>query len=261
MATHKEGRFLLMAESGVYQSGLIPDRSLWVGLNFTDDDIVDALDRARQMLESQAAITDINRRLGIKVDEIPGLVVKVDRVDTNGTDVGRPNYPAFGLDPSVCDYLHLKPENNQLEFRWTLGVFNDQGIGPIPVLFLVTRTGSVTKCVALIWCLAKDIDRDYLGFLLQNRFLENSNERGMEGGLATIYQVGFIVDGLSGGLDILAGSYIIPWKTWETLSMSVYNNAVAKAFVDTAMPWPYPIDMSPDGIFRSPAASSTPSWY
>lgn len=250
-----------MAEPGVYQSDLIPTRSLWAGLNLSTAALADSIGRARQLLESEPAIADINRRLGIKVDEIPAVVVKVDRVDTNANDVGRPNYPAFGLNSSVCDYLHLKPENKQLEFRWTLGVFNDQGIGPIPVLFLVTRTGSVTKCVALIWSLAKEMDRDYFGYLLKNRFLIDSTERGMEGGLATIYQVGFIVDGLSGGLDTLAGSYVVPWKIWETLSNSVYHNAVTQAFIDTAMPWPYPIDMSPDEIFRSPAASSTPSWY
>jgi len=161
----------------------------------------------------------------------------------------------------VCDYLHLKPENNQLEFCWTLGVFNDQVIGPVPVLFLVSRLGSDTRCVALVWCFAKERQRDYFGYLLQNRFLNESTERGMEGGLATIYQTCFIVDGHSGGLDILAGSYVTPWKLWDTLSMSVFHNVVAKSFVDTAMPWPYPIDMSPDGIFGSPSASSTPTWY
>ena len=253
--------FLHMAEAGIYQSDLIPDRSRWVALSYVIQDYVDAMKRAQQLIGSESAISDINRRLGIKVDQIPVVMGDVQRIDTNGLEAGKPNYPAFGLDSSVCDYLHLNPENDQLEFFWTLGVFNDQVIGPVPVLFLVSRLGFDTRCVALVWFLAKERQRDYFGYLLQNRFLNESTERGMEGGLATIYQTCFIVDGHSGGLDILAGSYVTPWKLWDTLSMSVFHNVVAKSFVDTAMPWPYPIDMSPDGIFGSPSASSTPTWY
>ena len=250
-----------MAEAGVYQSDLIPQRGMWESLPFSAQDCADAIGRARQAIDSPAAVADINRRLGIRVDEIPAVVVMVGRVDANGNEPGRPNYPAFAIDSSVCEYLRLDPNNSQVEFRWTLGVFSDPVMGPIPVLFLVSRVGSDTRCVALVWSLAKERDRDHFGYLLQSRMLADTTERGMEGGLAMIYQTGFIVDGATGGLDILAGGYIIPWKIWNTLSMSVYSNAVATAFTKTAMAWPYPIDMSDEGIFRSLSGSSAPSWY
>ena len=250
-----------MAEAGVYQSDLIPQRGAWHPLSFSAQDCADAIERAQQAIESPAAVADINRRLGISVDEIPTVVALVGRVDANGNEPGRPNYPAFVFSPSVCEYLGLDPDNSQVEFRWTLGVFSDPVMGPIPVLFLVSRVRSETRCVAMVWSLAKERDRDHFGYLLQDRLLVDTTERGMEGGLAMIYQTGFIVDGATGGLDILAGGYIIPWKLWDTLSMSVYMNAAAKSFTETAMPWPYPIDMASEGIFQSISSSSSSSWY
>ena len=134
-------------------------------------------------------------------------------------------------------------------------------MGPIPVFFLVTKIDSDVKCIALVWSLVKERDREQFGLLLENRFAEDATGSGVEGGLAAIFQTGFIVDGFSGGKDVLADSYMIPWKLWHTLSMSVFHNAQDQAFRNTAMPWPYPTDMGPDGIFKSPAASSSSTWY
>lgn len=250
-----------MAPQGTYQSNLIPKKSEWANLPYQVEHCGSAIERAAAMMSSDDALRDINRRLGINVDEIPVALAYVGRVDANGRETGQPNYPAFALDPSICAYLNLDPNISEVRFRWTLGVFNDLQMGPIPILFLVTRLGSEERCIALVWSLAKERDREHFGYLLQGRFMADTTERGMEGGFAQIYQVGFVVDGQNGGLDLLAGSYIIPWKTWNTLAMSVYLNAAATAFTNTAMPWPYPTDMSEDGIFGSPAGSSQPSWY
>ena len=183
------------------------------------------------------------------------------RIDATGNEPSKPKYPAFDFAPPLGEYLRLKPDKSDLRFRWTLGVFNDEVMGPIPVFFLVTKIESDVRCIALVWSLVKERDREQFGLLLENRFAENATERGTEGGFATIFQTGFIVNGLSGGKDVLADSYMIPWKLWHTLSMSVFHNAQDQAFRNTAMPWPYPTDMGPDGIFKSPAASSSSTWY
>jgi len=247
--------------SSEYQSGLIPSREEWSNLTFSGDDCAKAFSRAATFLQSEAAIADINRRLGIKVEQIPAGMVQVGRLDVNGNDPNHPKYSAFDFAPPLGEYLRLKPDKSDLRFRWTLGVFNDEVMGPIPVFFLVTKIESDARCIALVWSLVKERDREQFGLLLENRFAEDATERGAEGGFATIYQTGFIVDGLSGGEDVLAGSYIIPWKLWFTLSMSVFHNAQDQAFSNTAMPWPYPTDMGPDGMFKSPAASSSSTWY
>jgi len=247
--------------SSEYQSGLIPSRDEWSNLTFSGDDCAEAFSRAATLLQSESAITDINRRLGIKVEQIPAGMVQVGRLDVNGNEPNHPKYSAFDFAAPLCEYLHLKPDNSDLRFRWTLGVFNDEVMGPVPVFFLVTKIESDVRCVALVWSLVKERDREQFGLLLKNRSAENATESGVEGGFATIYQTGFIVDGLSGGEDVLADSFIIPWKLWFTLSMSVFHNAQDQVFRNTAMPWPYPTDMGPDGIFKSPAASSSSTWY
>jgi len=247
--------------SSDYQSGLIPSRDEWSFLPFSGEDCQEAFSRAATFLQSEAAIADINRRLGIKVEQIPAGMVQVGRLDVNGNDPNHPKYSAFDFAPPLGEYLRLKPDKSDLRFSWTLGVFNDEVMGPIPVFFLVTKIESDVRCIALVWSLVKERDREQLGHLLENRFAENATQSGAEGGFATIYQTAFIVDGLSGGEDILADSFIIPWKLWFTLSMSVFHNAQDKAFSNTAMPWPYPTDMGPDGIFKSPAASSSSTWY
>jgi hypothetical protein len=247
--------------SSEYQSGLIPSRDEWSNLIFSGDDCAEAFSRAATLLQSESAIADINRRLGIKVDQIPAGMVQVGRLDVNGNDPSHPKYSAFDFAPPLGEYLRLKPDKSDLRFRWTLGVFNDEVMGPIPVFFLVTKIESDVRCIALVWSLVKERDREQFGLLLENRFADDATERGAEGGFATIYQTGFIVDGLSGGEDVLADSYIIPWKLWFTLSMSVFHNAQDQAFSNTAMPWPYPTDMGPDGMFKSPAASSSSTWY
>ena len=250
-----------MAAEGVYQSNLVPARSTWSSTVFTEDDCVDAIGRAAEHFSNPTVIADVSRRLGMKVDQVPVGVGIVSRVDANFDDVGQPNYPAFMLFPQIAEYLSIDPDIEGVRFKWTLGVFNDSIMGPVPVIFLATENGSTQRLVALIWSFAKERDRDHFGYLLQARIGEEIQERGMEGGMATIYQVGFVVHGDSGGLDLLAMEYFIPWKTWFTLSTSVYMNAVAEEFQKTAVSWPHPVDLSSDGIFSSPGAGGFKSWY
>ncbi len=250
-----------MPGANFYQSDLIPGTEHWAPLGYSEEMCADAIGRAQESLNKPDAVRDINRRLGINVDRIPATYGIVGRIDANGNEIGHPKYPAFEMHSSVCEYLWLNPNNQELEFLWTLGVFNDQLLGPIPVLFLVSRMYGETRCVALVWSFAKERDREHFGHLLNGRIGEEIMERGMEGGFAFIYQAGFVVDGQAGGLDIHCGQYMIPWKTWNTLALSIFNNAVASEFTKTAMPWPYPTDMSADGIFQSPASSSAPNWY
>ena len=76
--------------SSEYQSGLIPSRDEWSNLTFSGDDCAEAFSRAATFLQSESAIADINRRLGIKVEQIPAGMVQVMRIDATGNEPNKP---------------------------------------------------------------------------------------------------------------------------------------------------------------------------
>jgi hypothetical protein len=250
-----------MAARGEYQSNLIPAESNWQSLHFGEDQCIGAVRRAADYFENAQVIANVKERLGIDISAIPVGIGIVARIDANFQADGQPNYPAFMLFPQFAQYLNLDPDIEGVRFRWTLGVFNDSLMGPLPVLFLATRFQGVDRLAALVWSFAKERDREHFGYLLQSRLFEDMQERGSEGGLAAIYQVGFVIHGDSGGLDLLSQEYLIPWKTWQCLASSIYYNSIASEFQATAPKWPYPTDLSSDGIFSSPGSGGFKCWY
>jgi hypothetical protein len=171
------------------------------------------------------------------------------------------------LDKSVLDYLGLNPDDFAgINFAWTLGVANDTVLGPIPTLFLCSRYRTTDRIVALVWSLTKCTEpqwkdqRGHFNSLLIGK-MEDISWPGAEGGHVAISELTIMVNRPSGGLDLKTEKHIMPHKIWAQLEMSLSHNATTRAFQNSAPAWPYPTDMSEDGVFDCPGAGQFKNWY
>jgi hypothetical protein len=91
--------------------------------------------------------------------------------------------------------------------------------------------------------------------------MEDISWPGAEGGLVAISELTIMVNRPSGGLDLKTNKHTMPRKIWEQLELSLNHNATTQAFQNSAPAWPYPTDMSEDGVFDCPGAGQFMNWY
>jgi hypothetical protein len=233
---------------------------------FSQEECTTAVQRARTVISSDAALREINRRLGLHTTEIPAVICQSAGLDRSPVD-GSPGMPVIHVDSSVVNYLGLDPDDfDGVQFAWTLGVYADPIIGTVPVFFLGVRYQMTDRLVAAVWSLTKctgnDWDQQRASFdALASAQLPDAAFPGAEGGLTQISPIGIIVERLTGGLDVMTTPHLIPAKLWKQLNMGIHHNAVTSAFLDTAEQWPYPTDLGGDSFFGSPATAGFSRWY
>ena len=234
--------------------------------NFSPKDCAEAVGRAQEALSDPRAVGDINRRLRTRAVEVLAVVGACIGLDPESVGSSR-GIPVMQLDKSVLDYLGLNPDDFAgINFAWTLGVANDTVLGPIPTLFLCSRYRTTDRIVALVWSLTKCTEpqwkdqRGHFNSLLIGE-MEDISWPGAEGGHVAISELAIMVNRPSGGLDLRTQKHIMSHKIWAQLEMSLSHNATTRAFQDSAPAWPYPTDMSEDGVFDCPGAGQFKNWY
>jgi hypothetical protein len=226
--------------------------------------VTDALDRAAKFLLTPAATADISRRLNLKLDEVALSFTSCVGVDQTTHSDNQNKSIAMYLPKELTTYLSLSPSIEGVNFAWTLGLYNDKALGPVPVLFLATRYRGRDRVAAQIWVTAKtEPDQRQYFFSLGRGQITTSNwdSRGTEGGLHGVSRIGFIVERESGGLDLMSNQFVITHKMWNALYRNISHNGVARVLQETAPLWPYPTDLDGDSIFNSPAGGGFSYWF
>lgn len=225
---------------------------------------LEAVFRAQDAIETDQAITDINRRLGTRVDKIPLLHTYSAALDRDADTLE--GFPVFEIGADAKRYLSLD-DFDGVDFRWVIGVWNDPVIGPVPTFFMCSKYQTRERVVALVWSHLKCSDSTWseqasrFKALGRQRITDKSQQRGAEGGYQLISEIGIIFQRSSGGLDMRMKGFLTVSKLWDTLESSVMHNAVSNSFAKTAQKWPYPPEFEP-GIYENSGASGVfECWY